>query len=77
MYSDHVRVQLILNININYSIEVERPFNVRQAWYKAGEQEVKCYKHRLNELLSDIDLCDVMLHCTNCFVLSTMMIYVV
>lgn len=67
LYSDHVPLQLSIDIDIHHVETVERSFDVRKAWYKASEQDIVKYKCRLDELLNEISLCDSVLHCKDIY----------
>ena len=66
LYSDHVPLRVVLDIDIEQIIDVEeRPFTIKKAWHKASDQDIASYKYKLDSLLSDLDIHDSILHCNN------------
>ncbi len=63
LYSDHVPLKLCLSIDMSYITEVERPYATKLAWYKASNDDIACYRRKLDECLSKIHINDDLMHC--------------
>ena len=73
-------MQLSLSIGVAHGLAVEPPF---VALYEASEQDMYTYKYKLDELLSNLHINTIILHCNNRFCdqhkneLSTMYTFVI
>ena len=63
LYSDHIAVKLCLQIDINYIVEIDRPYSVKQAWYKASDADIAHYQLKLDDHLNNMYIDDQLLHC--------------
>ena len=63
LYSDHIAVKLCLQIDMNYIVEIDRPYSVKQAWYKASDADIAHYQLKLDDHLNNMYIDDQLLHC--------------
>ena len=50
-------------IDMSYIVEIDRPYSVKQAWYKASEADIAHYQLNLDDHLNNIYIDDQLLHC--------------
>ena len=47
---------------MSYIVEIDRPYSVKQAWYKASEADITYYQLNLNDHLNNMYIDDQLLH---------------
>ena len=63
LYSDHIAVKLCLHIDMSYIVVVDRPYSVKQAWYKAGEADIAHFQLNLDDHRNNMYKDYLLLHC--------------
>ena len=63
LYSDHIAVKLCLQIDMSYIVEIDRPYSVKQAWYKGSGADIAHYQLKLDDHLNNMYIDDQLLHC--------------
>ena len=48
---------------MNYIVQIDRPYSVKQAWYKASDADIAHYQLKLNDHLNNMYIDDQLLHC--------------
>ena len=65
LYSDHVPLRIVFNIEVEYLNVSERPHVCKIAWHKATDDHLSEYRHNLNNNLRTIDVHNEVFTCTN------------
>ena len=63
LYCDLIAVKLCLQIDMSYIVEIDRPYSVKQAWYKASDADIAYYQLNLDDHLNNMYIDDQLLHC--------------
>ena len=53
----------MIYLNQNYIVEIDRPYSVKQAWYKASDADIAHYQLKLDDHLNNMYIDDQLLHC--------------
>ena len=48
---------------MNYIVEIDRPYSVKQTWYKASDADIAHYQLKLDDHLNNMYIDDQLLHC--------------
>ena len=48
---------------MNYTVEIDRPYSVKQAWYKASDADIAHYQLKLDDHHNNMYIDDQLLHC--------------
>ena len=58
LHSDHIVVKLYLNIDMSYIVEIDRPYSVKQVWYKGSDADIAHYHLNLDDQFNNIYIDD-------------------
>ena len=62
LYSDHIVVKLCLQIDMSNIVEIDHPYSVKQAWYKASDADIAHCQLNLDDHLTNMYIDDQVLH---------------
>ena len=58
----YIAVKLCLQIDMNYIAEIDSPYFVKQAWYKASDADIAHYQLKLDDHFNNMHIDDQLLH---------------